>query len=982
MHRRQSIPLRSLRPVQLDAQHVANFSRANLIWSALLVALVLASPAQGDDREGIQFFETKIRPVLIKHCYECHAADSKSLKGGLLVDSAAGLRAGGDSGPAIIEQRPEDSPLIQALMFENYEMPPSGKLPDAVIQDFVRWVKMGAPDPRKEAPAPSVAKHAIDIEAGQKFWAFQPVESHRLPEVESPGWINNWIDRFILARLEENNLRPQSDADRATLLRRLSYDLTGLPPTPADQKKYLSDQRPDAIAEYVESLMASPQFGVHWGRHWLDVARYADSNGGDFNATFHDAWRYRNYIIDSFNEDRPFKDLIVEQIAGDLLPAKDEEERSRHLVATGFLMLGTKMLSERDKEKLRMDVVDDQISTVGSAFLGMTLGCARCHDHKFDPIPTRDYYALAGIFRSTQVLDGEIQRYVSNWVRQPLPIDAEHFASLKAHEAKVSVLKKQLMQAEAALKSKTTVNARDAALRQGIVIDDAQAELVGYWKQSTVSAGFIGTGYIHDDRQDKGKKSATFRTTLPTDGLYEIRIAYAGLKGRATNVPVTVKHSQGTETVRVDQSDPAAIENLLQSIGKWSFTTKEPAEVVISNSDTEGYVLIDAVQFVPAGNTPAIPIAKDAELNQVAKQAKQTVEDLKKQIKDLEEQAPPPAPMAFAVNDAPDRGDCNLCIRGETAMLGEKVPRGFLTVASFGTPPVIPPDESGRLELAHWISDARNPLTARVYVNRVWHHLLGAGLVRTVDNFGQLGERPTHADLLDQLAVEFVEHGWSTKWLIREIVLSHVYRLSSEYDEVSWNADPENRLLWRAHRKRISAESIRDTMLMAAGQLDTGRMESPVSKLGVLVTVNRADDEGIKMTSSSVRTVYEPVVRSELPTLLRVFDFADPDFSTGERAKTNVPAQALWMLNSQFIGEQADHVVTKVFETKNADLDERLEQVSQIVLGRSPTYDEARVARSFLEEMAPVGAGESAERAAWQDFVHALFASSSFRMLD
>jgi len=949
------------------------------IWLSLCL---LSTSVRGDDRDGVQFFEAKIRPVLIKHCYECHAADSKSLKGGLLVDSAAGLRAGGDSGPAIIAGQSEDSLLLQALRYENYEMPPSGKLPDQVVQDFARWIEMGAPDPRRDSTPPASAQNSIDLQEGRKFWAFQPVESHRLPTVQQSTWVESWIDQFVLAKMEEQGLQPQPDTDRATLLRRLSYDLTGLPPTLTAQATYLQNPREDAISDYVETLLASPEFGVQWGRHWLDVARYADSNGGDFNATFHNAWRYRNYIIDCYNADRPFTDLILEQIAGDLLPAEDEEQRTRQLVATGFLMLGTKMLSERDKEKLRMDVVDDQVSTIGSAFLGLTLGCARCHDHKFDPIPTRDYYALAGIFRSTQVLDGEIQKYVSNWVRQPLPIDSEHARALKAYEAQLAGLKQQLKRAETELKSKSVNHAREAALQQGIVIDDVQAELVGAWKSSTFSPGFIGKGYIHDDKQDKGKKSATFRTKLPVEGEYEVRIAYAGLNGRATNVPVTVKHAEGESVVLVDQSRPAAILNLLQGIGTWRFTSQQPAEVIISNAETEGYVLIDAVQFVPVGNLLAVPTPDDQERQHVAEQAQQTVESLKKQIKLLNQQAPLPAPMAFAVNDAPDRGDCNLCIRGESGMLGEKVPRGFLSVASTGAPPTIAPDESGRLELAHWIANPHNPLTARVYVNRIWHHLLGAGLVRSVDNFGQLGDRPTHADLLDQLAVEFIEHGWSTKWLVREIVLSHVYRLSSKYEAASWQTDPENKLLWRAHRKRISAESIRDTILSATGQLESRQMESPVAGLGVLVTVNRTDDQGYQAAFVPVRTIYEPVIRSELSTLLRVFDFADPDFSAGERARTNVPAQALWMLNSQFISDRADQLVDRIFESEAATEEDRIELVSKLALGRPPTYDEARVAATFLEQAIPAGADESVQRAAWQDLVHALFGSTSFRMLD
>lgn len=952
----------------------------------LLMTVLLAWPgviSRAADDEGFRFFESKIRPVLIQHCYECHSQGSTSPKGNLRLDSASSVLEGGDSGPAIAPGRPEESLLLDALRYESVEMPPAGKLPDDVIKDFETWIAMGAPDPRTDEGTPAVARTGeVDIEQGRRFWSFQPVETHVVPAVQGADWARNWIDHFVLKRLDDAGLTPGATADRSTLLRRIAYDLTGLPPAEEDIDRLRESADPESIASYVDALLESPRFGEHWGRHWLDVARYADSNGGDFNATFHEAWRYRNYIIDAYNQDRPFRELIIEQVAGDLLPYQGDEQRTRQLVATGFLMLGAKMLSERDKEKLRMDVVDEQVSVVGSAFLGMTLGCARCHDHKFDPVPTKDYYALAGIFRSTKTLDGEIQKYVSNWVRQPLPIKPEHAQALEKFAAEEKALKAALKQAEDNLKGIETSNSLAAELKRGTIVDDAQAEVVGQWKASTFSKEYIGAGYIHDDKMDKGQKRVTFRTMLPKDGEYEVRISYPGNTGRDVAVPVTVIHADGTQTLSVNQEKTAPIEKLLLPLGKFRFRADQAAEVAISNEGTTGYVIADAVQFIAADEAASPGGGAGDELKMRLADAKKEVERLKADLKALQQQAPPPAPVALAVNDEKSVGDSNICIRGEPRNLGPKVPRGFLSVASLPDTPEIGPDESGRLALAHWLADDRNPLTARVYVNRVWHYLMGVGLVRSVDNFGVLGERPTHPELLDQLAVEFMAHNWSTKWLVREIVLSHVYQLDSRHEEQRWSVDPENRLLWRANRKRLSAEAIRDTMLQASGTLESGGSESPVAELGTLVTENRADDTGYQQKSSGRRTLYEPVIRNELPSLMRVFDFADPDFVTGSRSETNVPSQALWMLNGPFVAAHAKTVAERLLSRSLSTDTERITHLFLMTVGRPPTEQESTQALAFLNQSGTAPESPQRQLEVWSDLAHAVFACSGFRMLD
>ena len=946
----------------------------------LSVTCVLCSQGIAADTEGLDFFESKIRPVLIEHCYECHSVDSNSLKGGLLVDSMPGLIQGGDSGTAIVKGKPVESLLVEAMKFESFEMPPAGKLPDEVIADFEKWVAMGAPDPRTELVKSNNVAQAIDIEAGRQFWAFQPPEEHVEPEVEDGSWSKNWIDGFVLHRLEEKSIKPMPDAERSILLRRLAYDLTGLPPNPDQLEKILYSEETDLLAKYIDDLIASPHFGENWGRHWLDVARYADSNGGDFNATFHNAWRYRNYVIETFNEDRPFNEFVIEQIAGDLIQTDDDSVRENQLVATGFLMFGAKMLSERDKEKLRMDVVDEQVTTIGKAFMGMTLGCARCHDHKFDPIPTTDYYALAGILRSTQTLDGEIQKYVSNWTRQPLPISDEHAASLKEYKKNTADLKSQIKAAEKELKLLETNSSKTNILKQGIILDDAEAEVIGNWKASTYSKNFIGKGYIHDDQQDRGQKRVVFTTQVPEDGEYEVRFAFPGSRGRATNVPVLITHADGETSLLVNQSKQAPILTMLKPLGQFRFTKDQTVRIEISNKDANGYVIVDAIQIISVKELKESDTKADIELQAEVKRIQKVLKETKERLNKTEANAPPPAPLALAVQEAEKQGDYFVCIRGEHRNLGPKVSRGFLSVANFEGAPSVQDDDSGRLALAKWVADARHPLTARVYVNRVWYHLMGAGLVRSVDNFGSLGERPTHPLLLDQLAVKFIENNWSTKWLVREIVNSRTYQLSSKYEESRWQADPENRLLWRAHRKPLPAESIRDTMLLAAGQLDFSIGEAPVKNLGTLVTQNKPDDTGVKLQSTNIRTVYQPVIRNELPSLMRVFDFADPDFVSGQRAHTTVPTQALWMLNGPFIANQAELVSTRMLEQKLSTQSEQLERLFILTLGRPPSDLEATVSQTFLENSELPS--EITPQESWSDLAHAIFASAGFRMLD
>ncbi|MBI3464782.1 MAG: DUF1549 domain-containing protein, partial [Planctomycetes bacterium] len=660
------------------------------------------------------------------------------------------------------------------------------------------------------------ARISAEAADDRKSWAFQPPRRSPTPEVRSADWPRTDIDRFILARLEQAGLQPAGDADRRTLIRRIYFDLIGLPPSPHEIEAFSNDQSPEAVASVVDRLLESPHFGERWGRHWLDVARYADSSGGGRSLLFPNAWRFRDYVIDSFNRDKPFNQFVREQIAGDLLPHASDEERTEHLIAAAFLMIGAHNYELQDQEQLRMDVVDAQIEAVGRAFLGMTLGCARCHDHKFDPIPTTDYYALAGIFRSTKSL---VPGNVSGFEQHELPVSPERQAALDQHAAAVKAVQERLGLARAELKklqADTSVAAKAAKGTQaqehlpGIVVDDTQAKIVGDWTKSKFNPGYVGEGYIHDGASGKGEKSVTFPVELPDDGVYEVRLSYTHGTNRSSSVPVTVRHEDDQDTVQVDQRQPPPIDGRFISLGRWRFKKGTSNAVVISNEATTGHVIVDAVQFIPVellekpgeksgsaevnprSHAPRGNASPDAVREQPAfKEVEAQVKQLDAELKKLKDHAPEPPPLAMGVKDEKETGDFRVCIRGDVHHLGAEVPRGFLTAATpdGASRPTIPAGLSGRAELAEWLTSPDNPLTVRVTINRIWHHLFGAGLVRTTDNFGSTGETPSHPELLDWLALHFVELGWSHKKLIREIVLSRTYQLSSESNDVSSATD-------------------------------------------------------------------------------------------------------------------------------------------------------------------------------------------------
>jgi len=834
-------PVTQCHPVYLLARILQICGGVILTGLATLPSAAVAQDA------GVELFEAKIRPVLVEHCYKCHSAEAQAtgkLKAELLLDSREGMRRGGESGPSVVPRNIKQSAVIAALKHESVEMPPKGKLPDAVIADFEKWIKLGAPDPRDGKAA--TTSRVIDLEKGREFWCFQPVADAQPPNVQDGQWARTDVDRFVLAKLESQQLKPVTDADPAVLTCRLHLDLVGLPPAPDELDRWLSalKQDPESLAGLVDELLASEHFGERWGRHWLDVARYAESNGNSRNATFPLAWRYRDYVVDAFNSDTPYDRFITEQVAGDLLPSNSIEEHNRSHVATGFLALASKPVIRGKQGGFVPDIANDQIEVTSRAFLGLTVACARCHDHKFDPIPTTDYYALAGIFASSDTLYGGGGNSMGG-----APTTGLH-----------------------TLKDK----------------DPTKQQAYNEWK-AAVDA-------LKKQQQKVNGELKKLRGKLP-------------------------RKRKGKETKAADPKVQAQFDKLTEQSNK-----------------------------------------------------------LRAEIQQLEKQKVSPPSQAMGVRDAGKVQEIAVYIRGESPK-GPPVPRGFVSVTTEASLE-LPGDSSGRLELSRWIASADNPLTARVIVNRIWQHLFGEGLVRTPDNFGINGDRPSHPELLDWLAARFVEDGWSVKRMIRRLVLTRTYALSDAHDERNYEADPDNVFVWRHARRRLEAEAIRDAILAVSGQLDRQRPEgSVVTRHGGKLIQDALTPDTIHKESVH-RSVYLAILRNGLPEVLELFDVADPSLVVGRRSVTTVPAQDLFLINSPFVSEQSKHFAELVL-LKDGNETDRIGFAYRRALSRKPTSAEIERAAAFLEQSRASLASEvpEAERelAAWTPFCQALFVAAEFR---
>lgn len=887
-----------------------------------------SASGQSLSTEGVAFFETNIRPVLVDKCYQCHSAEADKIKGGLVLDTRDGIRRGGDNGPAVVPGKPTESLLLEAIRYANkdFAMPPQksgGKLSDEVIKNFEKWIEMGAPDPREAAS--KIARHEETAQAAKDWWAWQAPLKAPTPSVKDTAWPKTEIDRFLLAALEAKELKPVGDADKLTLLRRVYFDLSGLPPSTRDIDAYLKDSSPDAFSKVVDRLLASPQFGEKWGRHWLDVARYAESTGKDINLTYPDAWRYRDYVIDAFNKDKPYNQFLREQLAGDLLPARDDRQRAEQLVATGFLAMGTKSVNQANARQFALDLADEQIDTVSQAFLGVTAACARCHDHKFDPISQKEYYSLAGIFLSTDTRYGTF------------------FAAQNRSAAELIELPKA---------------AASPVLPRVLTPEDRtrkQAELDKLLKEAgdMAAATFAPpTDGARADRQPRGQLLLLLR--MNQIGLLESELGSFDDEGKMRPLAMGV----------LDQPARRADSRVA--------SRQRPAARSSARAGTPAY----------ESSTPDQAIAS----------------------RFLERHGRFARPPEFQVV-----GDAPVYARGDVNKPGDKVPRGFLSILTHQPPPAIPAGSSGRRELAEWMLADSNPLAARVMVNRVWQWLFGQGLVTTPDNFGTTGSLPSNQALLDTLAVHFRQGGWSVKGLVREIVHSRAYQLSSTLDERSFAADPENALVWRMSKRRLDAESIRDATLAISGQLDLRRpLGSPIAERGngPVGQFKQFPGAGIPEDAlvesgarSSARSVYLPIARDMLPEALAVFDFAEPGFVSGSRETTNVPAQALFLLNSPLIATAAQKMGQRVMAAYPAgpnggavSLDQRIQFAYWLAFCRAPSDAERQAALDFFAKFpgpTPTSdvrtvstAAPDAATAAWTSFCRVLFASAEFRFLN
>lgn len=805
------------------------------------------------DADGMRFFESNIRSVLVKHCYECHSSQSGAAEGGLRLDSRDAIRTGGDRGPAVVPGMPEKSLLLIAVSHSDPDlrMPPQKrKLPDSVVADFQKWVRMGAPDPRDRASAGSVATG----KAGRDFWAYQTPTEQEVPRVDGDLWSKRDIDYFVLAKLKENGLSPSADSELSTLLRRLHFDLIGLPPLPATIDRFVGRAESTgidrAMAQEVDQLLSSPQFGERWGRHWLDVARFAESSGKDANISFPYAWRYRDYVIDCVNDDVPYDRFLTEQLAGDLLPYDSAKERARLLIATGFLAVGTKNLDEMNALQFQADIVDEQIDATSRAILGSSIACARCHDHKFDPFSMKDYYALAGIFASTKTFFGTAISPSNRVGGDPLPLPID--AGLPVYHKSIKPEKVAQLKADM------------AKLRQ----------------------------------EEKDGRAAVFKAIK---------------EGRDASGIFTLR-----DALRIFWRT-GAIEGQLEKV------------------DEDGNAL----------------------------------------------------PLATGVLDREQVLDVPLLKRGEISQPGDVVSRAFLEVFNLETSPAIPKDASGRLEFAQWLTHPQHPLTSRVMVNRIWKHLFGQGLVATVDDFGSTGQPPGHPQLLDHLAVEFVENGWSVKSIIRELVLSRTYRQASIWREAAFVSDPDNKLLWRMPKRRLEAEAIRDAMLAVSGELDLTRPEAslvgrvigdrPISLIGLDKRLPKDLDGSVH------RSVYLPVIRDRLPDVLELFDMAPSGFVTGARETTNVPTQALYLMNSPFVFDRAEAFAKRVRDKAGDELEARIRYIFRLCFGRLPEPEEAASAMKFLSsDLQSTGETEVAKKPAdtLTRFCQAILCTAEFRNID
>jgi len=869
-------------------------------------AALLAGLAAGADTG--EFFESKVRPVLATNCYSCH---TDSQMGGLRLDSADAVRKGGKSGPPIVPGKPEDSLLIQAIRqtHPRLKMPPGGKLKDEEVAAIAEWVKAGAVWPAGAVTQGKPATPDYVITADQRaFWAFQKVRKPPIPTVKDSARVRNPIDNFVFAKLEARGLSPARPAEKRILIRRATLDLIGLPPTPDEVDAFLQDPAPNAFAKVVDRLLASPHYGERWGRYWLDVARYSDDKLNSTQEEPHpNAFRYRDWVIGAFNKDMPYDVFVKAQIAGDML---DSSDPLQYLPGLGYYALSPEMQDER-------------VDATTRGFLGLTVACAQCHNHKFDPIPQKDYYSLQGVFSSSEMNNVPLapKDVVEKW-------DAEKKAIDKLETKLKDFVAAQTDQLGGILAGQT---ARFLlASRQLAPADDLDAETLDRWNK-----------YLTTPKKDhpylkpwfelaaKGGTREEFETAARE---FQVKVEDVNEEKHLVDEKNKIKLGLDPSRNEMSQADLFSL-----SIEKYNFWRDMFAE---ARSDAGGARKTSAGVFYYGGTKIDRFLSGEW---------KRQLDSLRKALADLKNALPPQYPFLQTIKDSKNPRDVRLAIRGDANNRGDAVPRHMPSILCEGAPKPFT-NGSGRLDLAAGIADPANPLTARVMVNRIWQHHFGRGIVETPSNFGNMGVRPTNQELLDYLASRFVENGWSIKQVHREIMLSAVYALSSEDIPANSAVDPDDRLLWRANWQRMDAETLRDSLLFVSGNLDPQAGGPPA----VL------DDKNKR------RAVYGFVSRRKLDSMMALFDFPNPNSTSEQRVVTNVPLQRLYMMNSNFVEEQAAGLARRL----NGSDGERVQQAYRRVYGRDPSTEELQLGLAFVK------------KSNWNEYARVLLNSNEFEWVN
>ncbi len=989
--------------------------RIPLLLLALLGSPVIGAIAWGQDQIPSReraYFEEKVRPILVVRCYECHANDSQEVGGKLFLDTRAGILKGGESGPAVVPGSPEKSLLLDAIHYESFEMPPDKPLSEAEVHIISQWIQRGAWDPRTQAPESKPKENW----SREDLWSFYPRRVTSPPRVKRKDWPNSPIDHFILHQMEQAGAKPTEDADLRALVRRLYYDLIGLPPTIQEIDSFIqsaTSNRRQAIEALVDDLLSRPQFGEHWGRHWLDVARYGESNGNDGlsrNATFPHAWRYRDYVIDAINRDIPYDQFLTEQIAGDLMPAETADQRNRLLVATGFLAIGSKPASAMNKD-FAMDIVDDQINTVSTAVMGLSVACARCHDHKHDPIPTRDYYALAGIFKSSETLYGAAgnEKLTApptelHALRSELPDDGGKLDRMKSPLKLPKGYIERLQQLRPSL-----------SVPLDRLPDDW--EEVGESKFSQADFAQLKASYLHGEAKElSGDYTVSFwfknelaNNARPITAYLFSRGKLSSKENPGDHLGIGGKHdSKRTGRLFVfngNKKKQSVAGSTVIAPGTWNHVVmvRQGSRVRVylngaAKPEIEGNLeptFGKQLRFSLGGRSDGFaPLTGN--LAHFSLFSKTLISD---EVVSLYEASQRPKGiaqlgLAMGVRETKQPTNCKVHINGTGSKLGAEIPRGTLTacwkvVEDNGTSLAVPElkitsTSSGRRELAAWLTESQQPQTWRVIVNRVWLKLMGEGLVSTPDDFGVFGAKPTHPLLLDWLAEDFASGDRSIKNLIRSIVLSRTYQLSSEYDDKIAGKDPANRLLTRHPKRRLSAEQLRDSMLQASGMLNLKPGKgSPIQDVDALI--NKPPHEASTLHQpSNHRSIYLCYMRNAPPAQLAAFDLPDGLKVTGKRSQTVLPAQSLFLLNSPFVIQQAEALAARISTDAEATTQQKIAQAFHYALQREPTASELTQAITLLDrlESEPSGKKNAQPMNPWAVFCQSLFAANEFRYVD